>query len=74
MPTPVFEGRATVKFYSPEKGYGFIAGNGTPDAFFHRNAIRGYPPGRKPAQADEVNVRIIESDRGLRAVEVEFIP
>lgn len=60
--------KGTVKWYNPEKGYGFIAqedsGN---DLFVHRSAV-----GTETInEGDQVEFDIVESDKGPRAENVQ---
>lgn len=61
----------TVKFFRPDKGYGFITRPGQPDIFFHQEGlVDRYDP---PDAGDKVSF-IADTDRKigrLRAVDVE---
>lgn len=61
----------TVKWFSDEKGYGFIRPNdGTPDVFCHYSAIQG-GKGRKNLEAGEtVEFEVTEGQRGAQAANV----
>lgn len=58
----------TVKWYSPEKGYGFIAVEGGADVFVHRSAIidgRGWL-----IDGQEVSLLVQPGPKGMEAAEV----
>jgi CspA family cold shock protein len=62
----------TVVRYDDVKGFGFIDatdGSGKTGIFFHRSIIGN----EMPAPGMEVEARVSESDRGLRAEEVRFL-
>ena len=64
------EGRftASVKWYSEEKGYGFLTqDNGNSDVFVHASAV---PQGDILNQGDRVSFETEESSRGIKAVNV----
>ena len=66
-----FEG--TVKFYSPEKGFGFVTPDrGTKDIFIHESALRR---SGLVALQPRVRVRVYarETERGVEADRVEFL-
>jgi CspA family cold shock protein len=59
-----------VKWFNPEKGYGFITlENGKDDVFVHYSAIKmeGF---KTLDQGDEVQFNIVDSDRGPQAANV----
>jgi len=62
-----------VKFYNQSKGYGFIEQNeyGLPDVFFHFTDITDNQ--YVPMKYDKVSYQIEETDRGLKAVDVEKV-
>lgn len=59
-----------VKWYDPEKGYGFIVHPGSEEVFFHRTGIA---PGETPDFPDGARVTycIEQSEKGPQAVDVE---
>ncbi|WP_067515121.1 cold-shock protein [Endozoicomonas ascidiicola] len=61
----------TVKWFSEEKGYGFIAqDNGGPDVFVHFRAIAG--DGFKTlAEGQPVSFEVEQGQKGLQAANVE---
>ena len=67
------EVEGTVKFYSPEKGFGFITPDrGSKDIFVHQTTLRR--SGLEALQPRvRVRVRIQETDRGPEADKVEFL-
>ena len=59
----------TVKWFSSEKGYGFISQEGGPDVFVHYKAIQGQ--GYRTLEENEpVEFDVQESPKGLQAVNV----
>ncbi len=60
----------TVKWFSNEKGYGFIErGNGEADVFVHFSAIQG--EGYKSlTEGQRVSFDVVQGDKGLQAANV----
>ena len=59
--------QGTVKWFSAEKGYGFITPeNGLPDVFVHFSAIQGSGY-RKLEAGDKVEFEITEGPKGKQA-------
>ena len=61
--------RGTVKWFSDQKGYGFIAAEGAQEVFVHFSAIegRGF---RTLREGEEVEFEIRKSERGTEAAHV----
>ena len=61
----------TVKWFSNEKGYGFIErGNGEADVFVHFSAIAG--DGYKSlTEGQKVSFEVVQGDKGLQAANVQ---
>jgi len=61
--------RGTVKWFSDQRGYGFIAAEGAQEVFVHFSAIegRGF---RTLREGEEVEFEIRKSDRGAEAAHV----
>ena len=63
----------TVKWFNPEKGFGFITpDDGGQDLFVHQSAITG-EGFRSLNEGDKVSYESEESDKGPRAANVETI-
>ncbi len=58
--------RGTVKWFSKDKGYGFIKQETGPDVFVHHTAIQG-AGFRALEEGEQVEFEVIEDKRGLRA-------
>ena len=58
-----------VKWFSNEKGYGFIAREGESDVFVHHSAIEG-SGFRTLTEGETVEFEIAESPKGLQASNV----
>lgn len=59
----------TVKWFSQEKGYGFLQREGGPDVFVHYSAIEGN--GFKVLyEAEEVEFEVVEEPKGPKAASV----
>jgi CspA family cold shock protein len=60
----------TVKWFSNEKGFGFIErGGGEPDVFVHFSAIAG--DGYKSlTEGQRVGFEVVQGDKGLQAANV----
>lgn len=61
----------TVKWFSAEKGFGFIARSDGPDVFVHYSGIIGQGF-RSLSDNDRVHFEITEGDRGPQAIEVRL--
>ena len=63
----------TVKWFSNEKGYGFIErGNGEADVFVHFSAIAG--DGYKSlTEGQKVSFEVVQGDQGLQAANVSAL-
>ena len=63
----------TVKWFSNEKGYGFIErGNGEADVFVHFSAIAG--EGYKSlTEGQRVAFEVVQGDKGLQAANVQAV-
>ena len=59
----------TVKWFSPEKGYGFIRQDDGPDVFVHHTAIEG-TGFRTLEEGERVEFDIVQEPRGLKAQRV----
>ena len=65
--------QGTVKWFNPDKGFGFIApDDGTPDVFVHYSAIdsRGY---RTLEEAQKVEYTVQQGPKGPQAAEVRAV-
>ena len=63
----------TVKWFSNEKGYGFIErGNGEADVFVHFSAIadEGY---KSLTEGQRVSFDVVQGDKGLQAANVQAL-
>jgi|TARA_B100001079_G_scaffold1090_1_gene889 CspA family cold shock protein len=59
-----------VKFYNKSKRYGFISSEDGNDYFFHES---GLTEGIYVREGDKVEFKIIDGDRGQKAVEISII-
>ncbi len=65
------EGRGTVKWYNPEKGFGFVTPDeGGKDLFVHRSALER-SGGRDLPEGLRVRVKIVEGQKGPEVGEIE---
>ncbi len=58
--------QGTVKWFSNEKGYGFISRENGPDVFVHHTAIlsEGF---RSLNEGDRVSFEVVQGQKGLQA-------
>lgn len=61
-----------IKWFNNEKGYGFIDGQGKEDIFVHYSAIKqeGY---KSLSEGQEVEYELLETEKGLQAINVKEI-
>jgi CspA family cold shock protein len=60
----------TVKWFDSKKGYGFITADNGQDVFVHYTGIAGNGF-RTLEEGERVSFNVTESDKGLKAVDVE---
>jgi len=60
----------TVKWFDSKKGYGFITADNGQDVFVHYTGINGNGF-RTLEEGERVSFNVTESDKGLKAVDVE---
>ena len=61
--------KGSVKWFSQEKGYGFLTQSNGPDVFVHHSAIEG--AGFKVLyEGEEVEFDVVHADKGLKAANV----
>jgi CspA family cold shock protein len=64
--------QGTVKWFSNEKGYGFIERDEGDDVFVHHSAIvmEGY---RTLREGQRVEFEVVQGDKGLQAANVQAV-
>ena len=60
----------TVKWFDSKKGYGFITADNGQDVFVHYTGISG-TGFRTLEEGERVSFSVMESEKGLKAVDVE---
>jgi CspA family cold shock protein len=60
-----------VKWFNPEKGFGFLAQEGGPDVFVHKDALPAGTDELKPGQ--RVEFGIVQGRRGDQALQVQVL-
>ena len=62
--------QGTVKWFSNEKGYGFIEREGGDDVFVHFSAIQGTATSSL-TEGQQVEFEVVQGDKGLQASNVQ---
>ncbi len=62
--------KGKIKWFSKEKGYGFIFGEDKKDYFVHIKDVKGEDI---PQEKDEVEFKVIKNKKGLKAIDVIII-
>jgi cold shock protein len=65
--------QGTVKWFSDQKGFGFIARDAGGDVFVHFSALEGQQGFRTLVEGDRVEFSVQMGDKGLSAVNVSKI-
>ena len=60
----------TVKFFNKSRRYGFIKGDDGEDYFFHES---GLSEGIYVQDNDKVEFKVVDGDRGKKAVDISII-
>ncbi len=60
----------TVKWFNPDKGFGFIESPGIDDVFIHASAL---PYGESVSEGDQVEFSLERGPRGTNATEVQIL-
>ena len=60
-----------VKWFNPEKGFGFLAREGGPDVYVHKDALAAGTTELKPGQ--RVEFGIVQGRRGDQALQVKVL-
>src|SRR3989338_8155171 len=60
----------TVKFFNPNKGFGFIAGDDGKEYYVHKSALK---EGVTIEANNRVSFKVVQGDKGPKAEEVEWI-
>ncbi|MFP4111774.1 MAG: cold-shock protein [Candidatus Woesearchaeota archaeon] len=59
----------TVKWFSEEKGYGFIVGDDGQDYFVHHSQV---PEGTNLNEGDKVTFEAVDTDKGIQAQKIQL--
>jgi CspA family cold shock protein len=59
-----------VKFYNPNKSFGFITGDDGKDYFVHKSGLK---EGVEITEGDKVSFEVVKGDKGPKAEQVEKI-
>lgn len=61
----------TVKWFNPEKGYGFISSEGEDDVFVHYSSVKENGAKKMLDAGEEVKYDVVKGPRGLEASNVQ---
>ena len=61
----------TVKWFNPEKGFGFITLDGEDDVFVHYSSIKEEGSRKNLEQGQEVKFDIVDGEKGVQASNVQ---
>ncbi len=64
--------QGTIKWFSKDKGYGFIQREDGPDVFVHHTAIEGGGT-HVPQEGERVEFEVVEDKRGPKAQNVVLV-
>lgn len=62
-----------VKFFSLEKGYGFIEVEGSEDVFLHARDLRQSNFGKEPNKGECLEFELAHGAKGLKAINVKRV-
>ena len=68
VPAKVIMMKGTVKFFNPEKKFGFVTGEDGKDYFVHQSALA---PGMSITQNDQIEFDTEQGEKGMRAINVK---
>jgi CspA family cold shock protein len=64
----------TVKWFNPDKGFGFISQESGPDVFVHFSAISDGTPGQKNLdEGQRVEFQVVDGAKGPQAQDVRIV-
>ena len=59
--------KGTIKWFNPDRNYGFIERETGTDVFIHGSEVEG---AKLPKEGDHVSFKVEDGDRGLKATNV----
>ncbi len=68
---PAQEVDGQVKWYNPEKGFGFVAVEGSKDVFIHRSVVSRVGLSELP-EGQRLRMRVVQGVKGLEATSIEI--
>lgn len=63
----------TVKWFNPEKGYGFITLDEGDDIFVHISAVKAHGAEKDLEEGQNVSLSVVKGEKGLQASNVTRI-